>query len=284
MSEQPITAGLRVERDGPVTTVVLDRPERLNPLSYEVIRGLRALLEELRRDTAQRVVLLTGSGRAFSAGIDLKEQASGALWDDGVGPVQERYALQQAVGDLVAGLRRIPQPVVAVVAGVAAGGGMSLACAADVRIAEPAATFSAAFVRLGASGGDLGSSYFLPRLIGWDRAAEMLYTGRTVDAQEALRLGLVTELTGPGEGIARARELAARMLAVAPMSTRMTKSLLDLSRDGASLAQMLEYENRTQILLSRTEDFARGRPRSRSAERPGSATGDAPDRRGRSTR
>lgn len=256
MSGQAGTDGLRVERDGPVTTVVLDRPERLNPLSYRVIRGLRALLEDLRRDTAQRVVLLTGAGRAFCAGIDLKEQATGAPWDDGVGPVQERYALQQAVGDLVAGLRRIPQPVVAVVNGAAAGGGMSLACAADLRIAEPSATFSAAFVRLGASGGDLGSSYFLPRLVGWDRAAELLYTGRTVDAQEALRIGLVTELTGTGDGITRAREIADRMLAVAPMSVRMTKSLLDLSRDGASLAQMLEYENRTQILLSRTEDFA----------------------------
>lgn len=251
-------AGLRVEHDGPLTTIVLDRPGRLNPLSYDVIRALRTLIEDLRRDTAQRVVLLTGAGRAFSAGIDLKEQAAGALWDDRVGPVQERYALQQAVGDLVAGLRQIPQPVIAVVTGVAAGGGMSLACAADLRIAEPAAAFSAAFVRLGASGGDLGSSYFLPRLIGWDRAAEMLYTGRTVEAPEALRLGLVTELTGPGEGMARARELATRMLAVAPMSTRMTKSLLELSRDGASLAQMLEYENRTQILLSRTEDFAEG--------------------------
>lgn len=250
--------GLRVERDGPVTTVVLDRPERLNALSYSVIRGLRATLDELREDLAQRVVVLTGAGRAFSAGIDLKEQAAGELWDERAGRVQERYALQQAVADLVLGLRRIPQPVIAVVTGVAAGGGLSLACAADIRIAEPAAAFSAAFVRIGASGGDMGSSYFLPRIVGWDLAAEMLYTGRTVDAAEAERIGLVTRLAATGEGMAAARSLAAEMLAVAPMSTRMTKSLLNLSRDGATLEQMLEYENRTQILLAHTEDFAEG--------------------------
>jgi enoyl-CoA hydratase len=253
-----MSEGLRVERDGPVTTVVLDRPERLNALSYDVIRGLTRTLEELRGDLNQRVVLLTGAGRAFSAGIDLKEQASGAAWDERLGPVPERYALQQAVAGLVVGLRRIPQPVIAVVAGVAAGGGLSLACAADIRIAEPAATFIASFVRLGVSGGDLGSSYFLPRIVGWDRAAELLYTGRTVEADEAMRIGLVTHMVPAGEGLAAARALAGQMLAVAPMSTRMTKSLLNLSRDGATLEQMVEYENRTQILLAQTEDFAEG--------------------------
>ena len=250
--------GLRVERDGAVTTVVLDRPERLNALSYDLIRGLARTLEELRGDPAQRVVLLTGAGRAFSAGTDLKEQAAGKKWTERVGHTQERYAMQQAVADLVVGLRRIPQPVIAVVAGVAAGGGLSLACAADIRIAEPAATFIASFVRIGVSGGDLGSSYFLPRIVGWDRAAELLYTGRTVDADEAMRIGLVTHMVPAGEGLATARSLAAEMLAVAPMSTRMTKSLLNLSRDGATLEQMIEYENRTQILLAHTEDFTEG--------------------------
>ena len=128
-----MSEGLRVERDGPVTTVVLDRPERLNALSYEVIRGLARVLEELRGDLAQRVVVLTGAGRAFSAGIDLKEQASGAVWDERVGHVQERYALQQAVAGLVTDIRRIPQPVIAVVAGVAAGSGLSLACKQRLR-------------------------------------------------------------------------------------------------------------------------------------------------------
>lgn len=250
--------GLRVERNDGVTTLVLNRPQRLNALNYATIRALARVLDELRTDTTQRVVVLTGAGRAFSAGIDLKEQAAGTPWVTGVGHVQERYALQEAVANLVAELRRIPQPVIAVVNGVAAGGGLSLACAADIRIAEPAATFSAAFVRIGASGGDLGSSYFLPRLVGWEQAAELLYTGRTISADEAERIRLVSRVVPEGEGLTAARELAAQMLAVAPMSTRMTKSLLNLSRDAATLEQMLEFENRTQALLTQTEDFAEG--------------------------
>lgn len=252
------TDGLTVSVDGPVVTVLLDRPDRLNALDHATIRSLRKVLDDLQQDPTRRVLLLTGAGRAFSAGIDVRELAAGTSWDERLGPVQERYALQQAVAELVTLIRRIPQPTIAIVNGVAAGGGMSLACAADLRIAEPAAAFSAAFVALGASGGDMGSSYFLPRLVGWDRAAELLYTGRTVDAPEALRIGLVSELVEAGSGVNRARELADAMVRVAPMSTRMTKSLLDLARDGASLAQMLEYENRTQILLAQTGDFAEG--------------------------
>lgn len=238
-----IEAGLHVERDGPVTTLRLNRPDRLNALDYALVRELHTQLGHLHTDLSQRVVVLTGAGRAFCAGIDLKEQATGAA---------------QAVGNLVGALRRIPQPVIAVVNGVAAGGGLSLACAADMRIAEPAASFSAAFVRLGASGGDLGSTYFLPRIIGWERTAEMFYTGRTVDAEEAERIGLAGRVVPAGEGLAAARALGREIAATAPMSVRMTKSLLDLSRDGASLEQVLELENRTQALLTGTADFAEG--------------------------
>jgi len=253
-----VSTGLVVERDGPVTTLRLDRPERSNALDYSLVRELYAALGALHADLSQRVVVLTGSGRAFCSGIDLKEQAAGAAWDPTVGRVQERYALQQAVAGLVSGLRRIPQPVIAVVHGVAAGGGLSLACAADLRVAEPTASFSAAFVRLGASGGDLGSTYFLPRIIGWEHTAEMLYTGCTVDAAEAERIGLVGRLVGAGEGLATAHALAREIATTAPMSVRMTKSLLDLSRDGATLDQVLEFENRTQALLTGTDDFAEG--------------------------
>lgn len=251
-------SGLQVERRGSVTHVQLDRPERRNALSYDVIRGMCATFDELRTNPAQRVVILSGAAGTFCAGIDLKQRGAGEPWDPRLGQVQDVYALQQEVAHLVQMMRRIPQPVVAVVTGVAAGGGLSLACAADIRIAEPEARFDAAFVRLGASGGDMGTSFFLPRLVGADRAAEILYTGRAVDADEAVEIGLVSRLVPAGEGLSAAFELANRIVAVAPMSTRMTKSLLNLSLDGASLEQMLELENRTQVVLTQTEDFAEG--------------------------
>lgn len=251
-------AGLTVEERGAVTVLTLDRPERLNALSHDLLRALHATLDALAADSRRRVIVLRGAGRAFSAGTDLKDQAAGARWLDGVGDVQTAYALQEAVGQLILRLRRIPQPVIAVVHGIAAGGGLSLACAADVRIAEPGAQFSAAFVRLGVSGGDLGSSWLLPRIVGFERAAELLLTGRTVDSDEAERIGLVTRRAGAGAGLEQALELAEAMTRLAPFTTRMTKSLLNLSRDGATLEQMIEYENRTQILMTQTDDFAEG--------------------------
>jgi enoyl-CoA hydratase len=152
----------------------------------------------------------------------------------------------------------MPQPVIAAVNGVAAGGGFALALAADIRIIEPDARFNAAFVKIGASGGDMGSSFFLPRIVGWERAAELLLTGRFVDAEEAIRIGLALRLVGRGESVSAAMQLAHEICANAPLSTRMTKSLLNQSMDGASLEQTIELENRTQILISRTADFAEG--------------------------
>ena len=244
-----------VERHGAVTLLTLNRPERLNALSHGLIRRLNVVLDDLLYDYTQRVVVLTGSGRAFCAGIDLKGQAEGARWVDDVGQVQAAYALQEAVGRTILKLRRIPQPVIAAVRGVAAGGGLSLALAADLRIAEPDARFSAAFVKLGVSGGDMGSSWFLPRIIGFDNAAEMLHTGQEVLAERALALGLVSRVTAEPTAVDAALAVAAQMCDLAPFTTRATKSLLNLSRDGASLEQMIEFENRTQIMMTMTDDF-----------------------------
>jgi enoyl-CoA hydratase len=264
-------AGLSIAEHGAVAVLTLDRQERLNALSHGLVRALHGTLDELAGDLRRRVVVLAGTGRAFCAGTDLKDQAEGARWVDGVGDVQERYALQEAVAGLALKLRRIPQPVLAVVHGVAAGGGLSLACAADIRIAEPAASFSPAFVKLGVSGGDLGSSWLLPRIVGFERAAELLYTGRTIDAAEAERIGLVTHVVEQGAGLEHALSLGEEMTRLAPFTTRMTKSLLNLSRDGATLEQMLEYENRTQILMTQTGDFAEG-VRAFGERRPASFT------------
>jgi enoyl-CoA hydratase len=244
-----------VERYGAVTLLTLNRPERLNALSHGLIRRLDGLLDDLLYDFGQRVVVLTGSGRAFCAGSDLKGQADGARWVDDVGDVQAAYALQEAVGRMIVKLRRIPQPVIAAVRGVAAGGGLSLACAADLRIAEPDARFLPAFVKLGVSGGDMGSSWFLPRIVGFDQASEMLYTGHEVAAERALEIGLVSRVVREGTAVEAALALASDMCRLAPFTTRATKSLLNLSRDGASLEQMIELENRTQVMMTMTDDF-----------------------------
>ncbi|MDT9591649.1 enoyl-CoA hydratase/isomerase family protein [Nocardioides zeae] len=249
------TQPVAVERRGPVTILTLDRPERLNALSHGLLRRLGEVLDDLLYDYEQRVVVLAGAGRAFCAGMDLKGQAEGARWVEDVGRVQTTYAIQEVVARVVAGLREIPQPVVAAVHGIAAGGGLSLACAADVRVAGPAARFSASFAKLGVSGGDMGSSWFLPRLVGAERAAEILLTGCDVDAAEAERIGLVSRVVAEGDELDAAVEVAQRMCDVAPFTTRMTKSLLNASRDGLSLRQQLELENRTQVMMTSTADF-----------------------------
>lgn len=250
-------SAIEVERLGPVTVWTLSRPERLNALSHGLLRRLGELLDEVQEDYSQRVLVLAGAGRAFCAGMDLKGQAAGDVWVDGVGPTQTTWALQEGMARLFVRLREIPQPVVAAVHGVAAGGGLSLAAAADVRVAEPSARFMASFVRLGVSGGDLGSSWFLPRIVGWEHAARILYTGVEVDAAEALRIGLVGEVVDSARS--RAVELAEQMCAsTSPFGLRQTKALLDLSRDGLSLRHHVEMENRTQVMATATADFAEG--------------------------
>ncbi|MFB8387504.1 enoyl-CoA hydratase/isomerase family protein [Microbacterium sp. NPDC055910] len=251
----PDTDSIAVRREGPVTVLRFTRPDSLNALSFGMLRHFHDILDDLLYDYEQRVVVLEAEGRAFCAGIDLYDVTGGQQWVEGVGRVQATYGLQEAVGRLITKLRRIPQPVIAVVNGLAVGGGLSIACAADVRIGEPAARFNPAFVKLAASGGDMGSSWLLPRIIGFEAAAAILLTGRNIDADEALRLGLLTSVVEAGAGTAAALALAEEMCALAPFTTRMTKSLLNLSRDGASLDQMIEYENRTQVMMTSTADF-----------------------------
>ncbi|HEY8546957.1 MAG TPA: enoyl-CoA hydratase-related protein [Acidimicrobiales bacterium] len=263
-------------RDGDaagIVVVTLDRPERLNALTLDLVRDLDAALRSLdsRHD---RVVVLTGAGRAFCAGIDLDEgvgERSDSALDDMVG----RYDLQQAFARLVATMRAIPQPLVAAVHGPAVGGGLSLAAACDVRIADPTAVFAVAFLRVGLTGGDMGTSYFLPKAIGASAAAELLYTGRDFDAAEALDLRFVSRVTEPGGDIAAAVEVGARIVANSPMGVRLTKEGVNASLSGAPLATALTLENRAQLLCMFTEPFEdavaafRDRGRARRADDEG---------------
>lgn len=193
---------LRVERTRPgIATVTLSRPDRLNALSWEMVSELDAALAEIGRDREVRVVILTGEGRGFCAGIDIKQPDAVGSGD---GDPIAVYHRQEAVAGLATRLRSLPQPVVAAVNGAAAGGGLALALAADVRVCTTAARFNVAFVKIGLSGCDIGVSYLLPRIVGFGIASELMLTGRMVEADEAARIGLVNRVVEPDELLAAA--------------------------------------------------------------------------------
>jgi enoyl-CoA hydratase/carnithine racemase len=251
---------LDFERRGAVGVVTLNRPERLNALNQEMVRALSAFFDERMLDHETRFLVLTGAGRGFCAGLDLKAGGEQGPWVAGVGPVQASYAFQKSIADIVVKMRRCPQPIIAAVNGAATGGGFSLALACDMRIATPFARFACSFLNLGLGGGDMGTSYFLPKLAGPAHAADLLYSGRIVDAEEALGMGVVTRIVEPEDLVPAAVKVAEGILArCSPMGLRLTKEALNESLAGASLETMIQLENRNQILASTTADSGEAR-------------------------
>ena len=238
-----------------VTQITLNRPERLNAMNAALVAGLHDALDALVDDRGCRVIVLTGAGRGFCAGLDLTEGAAPPS-AQGLGRVQAGMTVQKSIAGLVPKMRAMPQPIVAAVNGPAAGGGLALALASDVRIAAASARFNVAFVRIGLSGCDIGVSWLLPRLVGASRAFELLLTGRFVDAAEADRIGLVARVVDDGEVVASARETAALIVANSPWGVRMTKEVMWSQLEIGSLQAGIDLENRTQILSSFTGDMA----------------------------
>jgi len=229
--------------------VTLNRPERLNAINPAMVEDLEALFAALARDETVRVLILTGAGRGFCSGADLNEamshKNSGAFAD----PERYLHIAQERYGGLVLGLRALPQPVIAAVNGPCAGAGFCLTLASDVRFASPGAYFIASFINIGLSGGELGTTYLLPRLIGLARAAEILYTGRKVPAEEAERMGLVNRIVPPEALIETAMDCARQMTAKNPAGIRLTKQALDRNIDAPSLAAAVDFENKNQSLM-----------------------------------
>ncbi|WP_194743250.1 enoyl-CoA hydratase/isomerase family protein [Thermaurantiacus tibetensis] len=244
---------LLLAEEGPVLRATMNRPERLNALSPGLIEALRELFVGLywRRDI--RVVVLEGAGRAFSAGLDLK---GGTALPDA--SVTEALASQRRISEIVIAMRRSPQPIVALVDGPAAGGGFALALASDIRIATPRTRMNAAFIRIGLSACDIGVSYFLPRMVGASVAADYMLTGRFMDAQTALRLGLVSEVVTPEEIRAAGDRFVGQMLAATPLGLRLTKDALNHAIDMGSLEAVIAMEDRNQVLTARDANFAEG--------------------------
>ena len=250
-------ATVLVDQPSPgVTLLTLNRPERLNAMTAELVGELHQALDAVAEDPACRVVVLTGAGRGFCAGLDLGGYGEAPAAARARGRVEAGFATQTHIAALVPRLRSLPQPVVAAVNGPAAGGGLALALASDVRIAAASARFNVAFVRLGLSGCDIGVSWLLPRLVGASRAWELMLTGRIIDAEEADRIGLVLKVVPDGQILEAAMETAALVAANSPWGVRMTKEVMWAQLEVGSLQAGIDLENRTQVLSTMTGDMA----------------------------
>jgi 2-(1,2-epoxy-1,2-dihydrophenyl)acetyl-CoA isomerase len=242
-------ADLRVEIDGPVATITLDRPDALNALTVALKEELLAAFAAVAGDDALRAVVLTGAGRAFCAGQDLRERL-----EPDAAPLADEIRLRY--NPLIRAMRGLPKPIVGAINGIAAGAGASLAFACDIRIAAEDATFLLAFGRVGLIP-DSGATWLLPRLVGGAKAAELALMSEPLSAADAERFGLVARVV-PGDALlAEARALAARLAAGAPRALALTKAALDASWD-ASLDSQLEAEAVLQGIAGSTADHAEG--------------------------
>ena len=248
---------LRLEHlDGGIALLTLNRPAALNALSDAMVSDLGQLLDDLAGNAATRVLVLTGAGRGFCAGFDLRLAAKAPRQDED-GEAFAWTARQERFGGLITKLRALRQPVIAAVNGLANGAGLALALGAEIRYAAASARFNAAFVKVGMTGCDMGVSWLLPRAVGLSRSFEILLTGRMVDAQEADRIGLVTATVPDAELLPRAMASAREIAAHDPFVMWMTKRGAWANAEAASLQQAIELENRSQILARTTGGLQR---------------------------
>ena len=254
------TSTLAVEHpsDG-VVLLRLNRPDRLNAINEVLLGELTGTCAAIAVDDAVRVVVLTGAGRGFCSGIDLRDFGPSML--DETAPAIERLRFQEMMAALPQAIRALPQPVVAAVNGPAVGGGLALCLAADVRICAESASFGNAAIAIGLSGAEMGMSYFLPRIVGLSLAADWMLTGRTVSAAEAYQRGLVSELVDDDRLLDRALELAGQIAAHSPLGVQMTKRALQVNADASDLSAAIELENRNQVITHATEESAAARER-----------------------
>lgn len=241
------TENARLELDGGVATLTMTRPARLNAMSPGLIDDLHSCIDVLARSREARVVILTGEGKGFCAGLDLQELGRWPV-AEGLDSVEGGLAVQERIATVIPRMRELKQPFIGAINSAATGGGLALALACEVRYASPTARFSVAFVKLGVSGCDIGVSYLLPRIVGAGHAYEMSLTGRLVGAEDALRIGLVNRVVAAEELMPACRALADEICANTAYAVSSTKHVLGLNIDANSLRGAIELENRTQVL------------------------------------
>ncbi|MFV9635682.1 enoyl-CoA hydratase/isomerase family protein [Mycobacterium neumannii] len=252
-----MTETLIVDRDrAGIVVLQLNRPKQLNAINEVMRDELSHTFAEIGVDTSVNVVVLTGAGRGFCAGIDVRNFGSPM---EASAPAIERMRFQEAMAALPQAIRALPQPVVAALNGPCVGAGLALCLAADIRICSTAATFGNAAILLGLSGAEMGMSYHLPRIVGTSVAADWMLTGRTVSAEEADRRGLVSEVVAPERLTERALEIAASIADLSPLGVQLTKRALQTNTDASGLEAAMELENRNQVLSHATEEAAQRR-------------------------
>ena len=250
---------LIIENEGGIATITLNRPQVMNAWNPQMAGEASEIIGDMDRDDEVKVVVLTGAGKAFSSGADvgrLRETAEGKV------PLLETTSGRVLTGQTslltaVENIRKLSKPVIAAIHGVAAGAGLSVALACDIRIAAEDSRFTMAFVKRGLIP-DLGGTYLLPRLVGPGMAARLIFTGDVIDAKEAARIGMVDELVSPEEVLLKAKELARKIAQNPPLAVRMAKKALYKGMNETDLRSQMDYEIFIQGGLMCTEDFQEG--------------------------
>ncbi|MFX1379935.1 MAG: enoyl-CoA hydratase/isomerase family protein [Promethearchaeota archaeon] len=267
------TIKFELREDG-IGILTLNRSDKLNALNFQMIEELHTLFDHLMVNLDCRVLILRAAGRVFCAGLDLKEST---ILQSKKKPeelkekfffmkapdkdtIKSKIYAQARASQIISKMRKISQPIIAIVQGAATGAGFTLVLASDIRIGGKSTKLANSFINVGFSGADLASSYHLPRLIGMSRAAEILYTGRFIEAEEAEKIGLVSKVV-EGDEIKlfeAAIEIAENLLTKSPLGLRMTKEAINISLDSPSLDTIIQLENRTQMLCSTSSDLLEG--------------------------
>ncbi len=253
----PTFETLYIDRRDQVDWLSLNRPESLNAINEQMVTDLRDYFGGLAENDYTRIVVMRGAGRAFCAGLDIKEGAERRS-DDKPPLFGGGMGFQGYLAEVYIRMRRCPQPIISLVHGPACGGGFSFVLASDIRIAGESTRMNAAFIRIGLSACDMGSSYFLPRLVGTSVASELMLTGRFIDAKRSLATNLVSEVVPDAQLEAAAEPYIQQMLTTSPMGLRLTKEGLNMAIDAAGLEAAMAIENRNQLMCSRTSDAKEG--------------------------
>jgi enoyl-CoA hydratase len=232
-----------------VELLTLNRPDELNAMNADLCEALHQELERIATDRSCRAVVLTGAGRGFCAGLDLRGYGA-APGNDGTDDARDRLGNQEHMSRLILRLRATPQPVIAAINGPAAGFGLALALASDIRFAAAGAVMRVAFINIGVSNCDMATSWLLPRLVGASRAHELMLTGRRFDAIEAERIGLIAEAIDEDRLLDRALEGAIQIASWAPWGVRLTKQGMWSALEIPSEQAAVEYEDRQQIMAT----------------------------------